>query len=185
MRIEPSEEYVLNVLDKYKRNTNVDFDSGELRYEGVAIIWARSELLYHIYSELESLMSESALAILKRIGKPYGTNFYKMMKEQDLVERLETEENIYNYLVSETMAIGWGEVVMDVLGEAMVFTCEKGLPVGSFHRKNGKTSPYPIDTYFLGYIEGFLTEMHGRPYKGEETECVGQGDERCVMKFSP
>ena len=109
MRIEPSEEYVNNVLDKYKRNTKVDFSTGELKYNSVPILWARSELLYHIYSELENLMAESALSILKRISKPYGANFYTMMKEQGLVERLQTHENIYKYLVSETMAIGWGE----------------------------------------------------------------------------
>ncbi len=186
MRIEPSEEYVNNVLDKYKRNTRVDFSTGELKYESVPILWARSELLYHIYSELENLMAESALSILKRISKPYGANFYSMMKEQGLVERLQTHENIYKYLVSETMAIGWGEFVMDVDEDSgtIIVTSDKGLPVGKYHKERGKTSEYAIDSYFQGYLEGFLGEMHGRPYTGVEEECVGKGDERCVMRFT-
>ncbi len=185
MRIEPSEEYVTSVLEKYKRSTSVDFTTGDLKYDDVPIIWARAELLYHIYSELESLMSESALAILKRIGKPYGSNFYKMMKEQGQVERLQNQENIYKYLVSETMAIGWGEVAIDTVGDLLIFTCEKGLTVGKYHKSKGKTSNWAIDSYFLGYLEGFLTEMHGRPYKGEETECVGKGDDRCTIRLTP
>ncbi len=185
MRIEPSVEYVTSVLEKYKRSTSVDFSTGELKYDDVPIIWARAELLYHIYSELESLMSESALGVLKRIGKPYGINFYKMMKEQGQVERLQNHDNIYKYLVSETMAIGWGEMFMETVGDVITFTCEKGFPVGRCHKNKGKASPWAIDSYFLGYLEGFLSEMHGRPYKGEETECVGKGDERCVIKFKP
>ncbi|MCK5038191.1 MAG: 4-vinyl reductase [Thermoplasmata archaeon] len=184
MRIEPSKEYVTNVLDKYKRNTTVDFSTGELKYDDVPIIWARSELMYHIYSELENLMSESALSILKRISKPYGANFYIMMKEQSLAKRLNTHENIYKYLVSETMAIGWGEVIMDIEGDTITCTSEKGLPVGKYHKELGKTSTYPIDSYFLGYLEGFLGEMHNKIYIGVEEECVGKGDERCVMTFT-
>ena len=30
-----------------------------------------------------------------------------------MIERLESEENIYKYLVSETMAIGWGQIALE------------------------------------------------------------------------
>ena len=80
MKIEATQEYVEKVLETYKSETSIDHESGELRLGKMPIIWARAELLYSIYVELEDLISESATSVLRRIGKPYGSTFFNNIK---------------------------------------------------------------------------------------------------------
>ena len=122
-------------------------------------------------------MSESALSILKRISKPYGANFYIMMKEQSLAKRLNTHENIYKYLVSETMAIGWGEVIMDIDGDnkTLLLNWEVGVRGFSddgkdiiFEGRPDEKSPWGIyiinidgtNLRHLTYFDEFLEEWY-------------------------
>ncbi len=184
MKIVASKDYVEKVLETYKSTTNIDYESGRLMLgENMPIIWARAEFMYNIYSELENLISESATSILRRIGKPYGSSFFKTLKESGTIEKLARNENVYLYLCSENLTIGWGMISIEEKEDEIEVISEPGLPVGRGFKEKGRKSEWPVDSYFCGYLEGFFSEMHRMALTGEEVECVGKGDPRCRMIF--
>ena len=183
MKIEPNKDYVEKVLATYKESTEIDYETGELMFGKMPIIWARAEFLYNIYYELSELIGDSANSILRRIGNPYGSSFYQHIKESGVVEKLARNENVYLYLCSENLVIGWGLVSVEEKDGQIIVISEPGLPVGRAFLRHGKKSQWSVDSYFLGYLEGLLSEMHGKEVIGEELECVAKGDDRCMMRF--
>lgn len=183
MKIEPNKEYVERVLETYKESTEIDYETGELMFGKMPIIWARAEFLFNIYHELSELIGDSANSILRRIGNPYGSSFFQHIKESGVVEKLARNENVYLYLCSENMVIGWGQITIEEKEGQIIVVSDPGLPTGRAYKRHDMTSQWPVDSYFLGYLEGFFSEMHGKQIVGNEEECVGKGDERCVMRF--
>lgn len=183
MKIEPNREYVERVLATYKNSTQIDYESGELVFGKMPIIWARAEFLYNIYHELSELIGDSANSILRRIGNPYGASFFNNIKESGVIDKLAKTENVYLYLCSENLVIGWGQISIEEANGTITVISEPGLPTGRSFRRHKQKSQWSVDSYFLGYLEGFFSEMHGKQIVGEELECVGKGDDRCVMRF--
>ena len=50
-------------------------------------------------------------------------------------------------------------------------------------RNYKEQSQHPVDSYFLGYFEGFFSKLNNTTYYGIETECVAKGDSCCKMEF--
>jgi predicted hydrocarbon binding protein len=40
-----------------------------------------------------------------------------------------------------------------------------------------------VDSYFLGYFEGFLNALDNVQYHGEESLCKAKGDSECLLVF--
>ena len=57
---------------------------------------------------------------------------------------------------------------------------EEGMATG---RNYEGTSEQPVDSYFLGYFEGFFSKLDNTTYHGIETECVAMGNDCCKMEF--
>jgi len=184
VRIEPSYEEVKQIYQEYMTTIRLDFENGALLYKDIPIILSRAALLYNIFTEMYNLLGESVIAIMHRIGKPYGESFYKIVSESFKMAGIEGSiENHYRYICAETASIGWGRIAIEDDGNAVKIICKRGFPVGRLSVAEGKVSTYPMDAYFLGYFEGYLSLLHRKDMKGREVECVGKGDERCLMVF--
>jgi hypothetical protein len=83
---------------------------------------------------------------------------------------------------AETEAIGWGKIAVEDDGKKVVITSRDGFASGRTIAASG-TRATPVDSYFLGYFEGFLNTLDGTRYAGEEVECVAKGDRQCKMVF--
>ncbi len=183
MKVEVSVEEANNVLNLYKNNTKIDPESGALKFGNLPVIWARADFISNIYIELENLVGQSASSVLKRIGKIYGSKFYNLLKNGKTALFINDPVKLYQYICAETQAIGWGQMSIEELGEDIIIT-SKGFASGEYFSSTGQKRDTPIDAYFLGYFEGFLSEMHGKRFNGEETECVAMGNDQCKMVFS-
>ena len=183
MKIEVSIDEVNNGLHLYQTNTRIDPDTAILMFGKLPVIWSRAEFMTNIYVELENLVGESAASVMKRFGKKYGKDFYKMLKDGDTALFINDKEKLYRYICAETQAIGWGQISIEEEGGGVIIT-SKGFASGMTFARKGEKHGTPIDSYFVGYFEGFLSEMSGKKFTGEEVECVAMGDGQCKMIFS-
>ncbi|MBI5000400.1 MAG: hypothetical protein HZB92_02580 [Euryarchaeota archaeon] len=184
MKITATKEDAQRILDSYKSRAHVEFEDGQLRLNGLPIMWARAELQYNIFNELENLIGDSAHSVIKRIAKPYGVSFCKLM-EQGFVktgERAARMEMLKD-LCAENLAIGWGRIEFEDKDGEIIISSQTGFPVGQEYKARASRSKRSVDSYFLGYMEGFLSTLDSTSYMGEEVECMGKGDPRCVMVF--
>lgn len=182
MKVKATELQVASILDDYKNGTHPDPRTGELLFGDLPIIFARAEMMANIYQELESLVGESAGAVLKRMGRRYGEKFHRLVTEErgDL---LGNRELLLQFVCAETQAIGWGRITIEDDGKEVVITSRDGLASGrAIAGSSGRTAP--VDSYFLGYFEGFLNTLDSTRYSSEEVECVAKGDKQCRMVFA-
>jgi predicted hydrocarbon binding protein len=181
MKVNATKEQVVSILNDYKTGTEIDPGTGDLQFGELPIIFARAEIMANIYQELEKLVGESATGVMKRLGKSYGEKFMNLITEEQS-ELLEDRETLYQFVCAETQAIGWGRITIEDDGKTVTISSKEGLAGGrtAAHKGTRKT---PIDSYFLGYFEGFLSKMDDSQYVGEEEQCVSMGHPQCKMVF--
>ena len=180
MRAEASPEEVASILNQYKTIIQSNTTTGELVFEDVPVIIARAEFMSTIYSELESLVGASASGVLKRIGKVYGEKFYELLMNGPEGNAIGDRQKLFSYLCAETQAIGWGRISIEEFPGKIVVRSEEGLATGRNYE--GK-SEQPVDSYFLGYFEGFFNKLDNIIYHCIESECVAMGDSCCKMEY--
>ncbi len=181
MKVNATREQVASILNDYKSGTDIDPHTGELQFGELPIIFARAEIMSNIYQELEKLVGESASGVMKRLGRSYGEKFMDLITEEQS-ELLEDREVLYQFVCAETQAIGWGKISIEDDGKNVTITSKEGLASGRTASQKG-TRHNPIDSYFVGYFEGFLSKMNDAQYSGEEEECVAMGHPQCRMVF--
>ena len=180
MKVEASPEEVASILNQYKTIIQSNTTTGELVFEDIPVIIARAEFMSNIYSELESLVGASASGVLKRIGKVYGEKFYELLINGPEGNTIGDRQKLFSHLCAETQAIGWGRITIEEFPGKIVVMSEKGLATG---RNYEGTSEQPVDSYFLGYFEGFLSKLDNISYHGIESECVAVGNDCCKLEF--
>ncbi|MFQ6061418.1 MAG: V4R domain-containing protein [Thermoplasmata archaeon] len=184
MRIEPSEKDIERVYNIYLKQAKIDYKRGQLKLGDLPIIWARAELLYDMYLELRRLVGDSANPLMRNLGKPYGRNFEKTLRKAFASTHGEAEqEAVLGFLCAENAVIGWGRITIEGEDDRWIITCENGFPVSQAFEARRMFSTVPVDAYFLGYFEGFLSELGNCTYQGREEECIALGDKRCRMVF--
>jgi len=157
MKIEPTEKDIENVYRIYLDQSKFDFQKGQLKLGDLPIIWARAELLYDMYLELKKVVGESANPLMRKMGKPYGRNFFRTLGKAFISTHGKTdEEGILSFLAAENAVIGWGRISIEKEGDNWVVTCKNGFPVAQTFRSKKMFSTVPVDSYFLGYLEGFV-----------------------------
>ncbi|MBA3046606.1 MAG: hypothetical protein KKH41_00700 [Candidatus Thermoplasmatota archaeon] len=181
MKVNATKEQVASILNDYKSNTEIDPKTGELLFGELPIILARAEIMSNIYQELEKLVGESASGVMKRLGKSYGEKFLDLITEEQ-EGLLDDRELLYQFVCAETQAIGWGCITIEDDGKQVVISSKDGLASGRTALPKGGRA-HSMDSYFLGYFEGFLSKLDNESYFGEESECVGKGDGQCRMFF--
>lgn len=180
MKIEASPEEVVGILNEYKTIIQPKASTGELVFEDIPVMFARAEIMSHIYSELEGIVGESTPGVLKKIGKGYGKMFYDLLSKGQHSDLLKDRSRIFHYLCAETEAIGWGRISIEEFPGKIIITSNEGMVAGRNYKGQ---SQHPVDSYLLGYFEGFFNNLDNTTYYGVETECVAKGDERCRMEF--
>ena len=179
MKIEASPEEVASLLNQYKSTIQPKPSTGELVYADIPVMFARAEIMSNIYSELEGLVGASATGVLKKIGKSYGEMFFELLSNHQ-AEILADKEKIFNHVCAETEAIGWGRISIEEFPDKIIVISDQGMATARNYKEQ---SPHPVDSYFLGYFEGFFSKLNNTTYYGVETECVAKGDSRCKMEF--
>lgn len=184
MKIEPSEKDIENVYRIYLDQSKIDHETGQLKLGDLPIIWARAELLYDMYLELRKVVGESANPLMRKMGMPYGRNFYRTLGRAFMSTYGKTDkEALLNFLAAENAVIGWGRISIERNENGWVIVCKKGFPISQTFRSKKMFSTVPVDSYFLGYFEGFVNEMEGQKFVGKETKCIALGDDHCRMVF--
>lgn len=184
MRIEPTEKDIENVYKIYLDQSKIDHEKGQLKLGDLPIIWARADLLYNMYLELRKVVGESANPLMRKMGKPYGRNFFRTLGRAFMSAHGKTdEEALLNFLAAENAVIGWGRISIEREDGRWVVVCKSGFPVAQAFISKKMFSTVPVDSYFLGYLEGFVTELEGEKYIGRETKCLALGDDQCRMVF--
>ena len=184
MRVEPTEKEIENVYRIYLDQSRIDHKKGQLKLGDLPIIWARADLLYDMYIELRKVVGESANPLMTEMGKPYGRNFFRTLGKAFLSAHGKTdEEALLNFLAAENAVIGWGRIAIEREAGRMVVICKNGFPIAQTFRSKKMFSTVPVDSYFLGYFEGFVTELEGERYVGREAKCLALGDDQCRMIF--
>ncbi len=186
MWIEVTDDEIKEIHSAYREGTRIDFESGRLMLDSLPVIWTRASILYNMYIEMKKIVGEAVHALMHTIGKAYGINFYVLTINRLKDENNEvTREKILKYLCAETGAIGWGRISIEDLPGKVTIVAKKGCPVGHEAREKKKLLTEPVDAYFLGYFEGFISCLNNRDFSGQEVKCVGKGDEECLMVFKP
>jgi predicted hydrocarbon binding protein len=184
MKVSATREDVLGVLKTYKERVHVDFDSGQLKLGNLPIIWARAELQFNMYAEMENLIGEPASAVIRRMAKPYGASFCKLLHQGFLKDnRTPSRDEMFRDVCAENLAIGWGQIEIEERPGEITVRSKTGLPVGLEFASRKLKSERGVDSYFLGYFEGFLSALDNAPYHGEESLCRAKGDGECVLVF--
>jgi predicted hydrocarbon binding protein len=184
MKVAATKEEVLEVLKAYKERVHVDFGTGQLMLNNLPIIWARAELQFNMYAEMENLIGEPAAAVIRRMAKPYGASFCKLLHQGFIKDgKTPSREELFRDVCAENQAIGWGQIEIDEKPGEITVTSKTGLMVGQEFEARKLKTDRGVDSYFLGYFEGFLSALDNHSYHGEEVQCKGKGDPECVMVF--
>lgn len=184
MRIEPTEKDIEKVYHIYLNQSKIDFEKGQLKLGDLPIIWARAELLYDMYLELKKLVGDSVNPVMRKMGRPYGRNFFKTLRKAFTATDGEVDqEAILRFFCAENAVIGWGRISVENDMGGWIVRCEKGFPVAQAFNVRKMFATDPVDAYFLGYFEGFLSEMVGSNLRGREEKCMALGDDNCMMVF--
>ncbi len=184
MRIEPTEKEIEKVYHIYLKQSKIDFEKGQLKLGDLPIIWARAELLYDMYLELKKLIGDSVNPVMRKMGRPYGRNFFKTLRKAFTATGNEVDqEAILSFFCAENAVIGWGRISVENDMNRWTVRCEKGFPVAQAFNVRKMFATDPVDAYFLGYFEGFLSEMVGSNFRGREEKCMALGDDSCMMVF--
>ncbi len=182
MKYEPKSEDIKKMLATYAYKMKINEETGELIFDSIPAVLARSSIFYSFFKGMRELIGASAYSVLSYIGTEHGKNFYNYLKKE--YERNNKElkcEDVFNYSVNEMPAVGWGKIIIEDKGDEIVIESPEGLAVGRYYREKKENSDMPVDAYFLGYFVGLFSEAKGYALKGEEVECVGKGDKRCLM----
>jgi len=182
MKVDATPDEVEAILRLYKNNTKIDTDSGTLQFGNLPVLWARADVFTNMFLELENLVGASASSVMKRIGEQYGKKFYNLLKSGNTSLLINDTKKVYNYLCAETQAIGWGQIEIEEVEDEIILT-SLGFAAARSYIIDNKKRETPVDSYFLGYFEGFFTEMHQKKYIGEEVECLAMGHDNCKMVF--
>ncbi|UCD92334.1 MAG: hypothetical protein JSV43_09005 [Methanobacteriota archaeon] len=184
MRIEPSEKDIEKVYQIYLKQSKIDFNKGQLKLGDLPIIWARAELMYDMYLELRKLVGDSVNPLMRKMGRPYGRNLFKTLKKAfTATDGKVDQEAILSFFCAENAVIGWGRISVENDKDRWIVRCNKGFPVAQAFHARSMFATDPVDAYFLGYFEGFLSEMTGSSFRGREEKCMALGDDNCVMIF--
>ena len=182
MKYEPNSDEIKRIFKTYASGMEIDEDSGELIFDDIPAVIARSSIFYSFFKGMRELIGAGAYSVLSYIGKEHGKNFYNYLKTEYEKDKKKLRiEDVLNYTVNEMPAVGWGKITIEDKGDEIVIESPNGLAVGRYYREKGETSDMPVDAYFLGYFLGLFSEAKGYPLKGDEVECVGKGDNRCLM----
>ncbi len=179
MKIEASPEEVASILNQYKTSILPNTETGELVFANIPVMFTRAEFMSNIHSELEEIVGESATGVLKKIGKSYGEMFFELLSNYQ-AELLADKTKLYNYLCAEVEAIGWGRISIEELPNKIIIRSDEGMATGRNYKEHNQ---YPVDSYFLGYFEGFFRKLNNTTYYGIESECVAKGDCCCKMEL--
>jgi predicted hydrocarbon binding protein len=186
MRVEPTEKDIQNVHKIYLDQSKIDYAKGQLKLGDLPIIWARADLLYDMYIELKKIVGDSANPLMRKMGRPYGRNFFRTLGRAFVAAHGKTdEEALLNFLAAENAVIGWGRISVERSGDRWIVISPTGFPVAQSFRSKKMYSTVPVDSYFLGYFEGFVSELSDVVYVGKETKCLALGDDVCQMVFEP
>lgn len=188
MKVVASREDVTRILESYKARTKVDFEKGQLRLNGLPILWSRAELQFNIFSELDKLIGEPADSVIRRIARPYGVSFCKLMQHGFIrKDASPSRMEMLRDLCAENMAIGWGLIEIEDKNGEIEIRSESGFPVGQEYHTRQLEAKRGVDAYFLGYMEGFFSTLDSTSYLGEETDCLGKGEPQCkiVLRKAP
>ncbi|MCK4267015.1 MAG: hypothetical protein KAX31_07015 [Thermoplasmata archaeon] len=177
MKVEVTVEEVNKIFDHYVSKSRIDPESGALLFGDLPVIWSRASFMSNIYTELESLVGQSASSVLKRIGRSYGKTFYELISTGDNRIPMDDKEQVYRYICAETQAIGWGQITIEEVDDQIIIT-SKGFASARNLTADQKQEGSP-DAYFMGYFEGLFSEMHGKRYTAEDVSCVAKGDSQC------
>lgn len=178
--IEPLEESIDLLHEKYKKKFHIDHKAGMLKFEDIPAFWSRASLFYAMHKELRKLVGDATDALMHRVTRPHGRTF---MEFTDGERGALSRDDLLLYLAEDLLATGWGKVIIEQDSGVFRVIALKGFPLGQQYLLHEDESAGPVDHYFLGYFEGAFSALDGKLYKGKEIECVAKGDDRCVFEI--
>ena len=182
MRYEPNAKDVKKMFEKYAYRIKLNEKTGELIFDGIPAVLARSSIFYSFFNGMRELIGASAYSILSYIGSEHGRDFYEYLKrEYEKNKKKITPEDVYLYTVNEMPAVGWGKIIIEEKDDEIIIEAPEGFVVGRHYKERGEIMDIPVDAYFLGYFVGLFSRAKGYELRGEEVECVAKGDRRCLM----
>lgn len=138
----------------------------ELTVDSTPVIIVKKDLFFSLYERITRIVGAPATTLLYFVGEDYGKSIYGDFGGGE-------EEESVKKLCDLTKATGIGDVEIEVEGDRITITANKGFPIGE--RAKGRAA----DSYFAGYFAGFFSELYNTRYEGTEEECLAKGDERC------
>ena len=184
MRYQPMSENIKKMFATYASKISINEKTGELIFDGIPVVLARSSIFYSFFKGMRELIGASAYSVLSYIGSEHGRDFYDYLQREYQKNNKELKvEDIFNYAVNELPAVGWGKITIEDNGDEIIIESREGLAVGRYYKERDEISDMPVDAYFLGYFVGLFSEAKGCALKGEEIECVGKGDNRCLIRL--
>jgi len=134
------------------------------------------ETLSEIESALEEIFSPSAASvILRTAAKRSGEKTCKK-----IMKNAGTKEKALNHLVKLKNDENWGKLSFQNIDFAK--KPRKVIIIDSFETVARKTTQ-PCCHLFIGFLEGFLSELCGKPIEITEEKCAGKGDKHCEFTF--
>ncbi len=185
MRIKPDPFEADRIFEFYRKSFNLHSERGTLELIELPVIIARRAILFDLHHELYSVVGRTANLLIKRVSIPYGRDFCKWVKNTYFKGKEFSTEIALKFLACETLAIGMGKIIIQYdkdSGEVLVEGPD-GLPVGRKYIKEKIKVDSSVDSYHLGYYEGFMSELFNTKYVGVEETCVALGASSCIARL--
>ena len=158
---------------------------GEIEYFGQKIVMLRRDTLELFKKELSKRQAAgTANVVAGVIGRSVGEEEGKILREAGESIGVETGRSTVDFLrisIEETN-MGYGKVKVKELniseGNATL------LILNSFEAEPPGHADSSCCFFALGYLEGLLSKLSQKEFRGTEPECRGKGDESCTFRLN-
>ncbi len=181
------EKYSANTLRRLISSLNsIRFrdEEGQVEYFGQKVVLLRRDAFGLMRKELSRVVGASSNIILeiagRRVGAEEGTAL--LAKAESLAMKDAGSLGDFTRIALEETNMGYGKMKLQELdtGTGNV----RVIIFNSFETEPTDKVSSPSCFFTLGYVEGLLSRLLGRNFRGREVSCNGRGDEPCIFDLS-
>jgi len=165
-------------LPKIEDFYDLSYESGEIHLRGVkgrAFIlptkaWAT------LRTSLSRLFKENAVQFMSHAGYAVGISYVEQ------TQKLEGKpKKLLRILLSIAKTSGWGH--FSVEGDADNGTQLTVIAKNCSFCHNESSTESPVCHFLVGFVNGVVDYLYGKPHTAVETRCGGMGGEMCEIKI--
>ena len=165
-------------LPKIEDFYDLSYESGEIHLRGVKgrAFMLPTKAWATLRASLSHLFKENAIQFMSHAGYAVGISFVEQ------TQKLEGKpKKLLRILLSIAKTSGWGHFSIE--GDTDNGTQLTVIAKNCSFCHNETSTESPVCYFLVGFVNGLVDSLYGKPHTAAETRCGGMGGETCEIKI--